>query len=418
MSGMDMTNKNMFLLFIVFVFLSFDYSNALLFGSDCQDENDCISCTKHKTWSGENCRWCPRDKECHAQGSLLNKCSRTENIVKPADCDKIIYAKYDKDLAYKMIYLSALAYADDVAKYIPKASDVNTFQLVKQVTKPCSGGAMCSGFVAVSHSEKAIAVAFRGTQHIKQLVNEILRILTEPKQSFQPGGKVQVYFLDAFQIVWNDLQNFVYEEIEKYPNYKVWVTGHSLGATLASLASTLIASEQKTTKDNLILYTFGQPRVGNYDYALAHDGLVPLSFRVTHFRDIVVHLPTCKVVVPGTPCVALGGGPYHHGKEIFYGSEIMTKSSSYKVCEGLPHNEDLGCSNNPLVWSKCFSSQLPKCIDDHKQYFSINIGTWWKNHTHHEEPSSNANSPIRHLDLYHMIGQIILGLLYEMQISR
>ena len=368
----------MFLLHIVLAFLSFNYSNAFVFGNNCHDESDCVSCTQHKTWSGENCRWCPRDKECHAQGSLLNKCSRTENIVKPSDCDKIVYAKYDKDIAYKMIYLCALAYADDVAKYIPKASEVNTFQLVKQVTKSCSGDAYCSGFVAVSQTEKVIAVAFRGTQNIKQLVTQILRVLTEPKQSFQPGGEVQAYFLDAFQIVWNDLQSFVYEEIKKYPNYKVWVTGHSLGGSLASLASTLIASEQKTTKDNLILYTFGQPRVGNYDYALTHDGLVPKSFRVTHFRDIVVHLPTCNVITPGTPCIAPGGGPYHHGKEIYYSSEVMTKSSSYKVCEGLPHNEDLSCSNNPLVWLRCLPVELLECIDDHKHYFNIDVGKWWK----------------------------------------
>ena len=72
-----------------------------------------------------------------------------------------------------------------------------------------------------------------------------------------------------------------------------------------------------------MLYTFGQPRVGNYDYPLAL----------------------------GTPCIALGGWPYHHGKEFFYSEENMVESSPYKLCEGLPHNKDLGCSNNPLVWS-------------------------------------------------------------------
>jgi hypothetical protein len=31
---------------------------------------------------------------------------------------------YDSSLAFKMLYLSALAYADNVAKYIPKATEV------------------------------------------------------------------------------------------------------------------------------------------------------------------------------------------------------------------------------------------------------------------------------------------------------
>ena len=367
----------MCLLFVTLACFSISCSNAWLTGSNCEDHSDCVSCTNHKTWSGENCRWCPRDLECHTRGSLLHKSSTTENIKDPKDCDKIVYAQYDRNVAYKMVYLSALAYSDDVAKYIPKASEVNTFELVKQVTK-LSGGGLSSGFVAVSHSEKAIAIAFRGTQSYTQMLTEIICILTEPPTDFEAGGKVQEYFLSVFNVIWNDLRQYVNEEIKNNPSYKVWVTGHSLGAALASLASTLILYEGKTSRDNLMLYTFGQPRVGNYDYALAHDSLVPLSFRVTHYRDMIVHLPTCHTTVPGTPCIALGDWPYHHGKEIYYGNETMTKFSSYKTCEGLPHDEDLGCSNNPTVWLKCLSGQLAQCINDHDQYFGVNVGIWWK----------------------------------------
>ncbi|XP_028400147.1 lipase ZK262.3-like [Dendronephthya gigantea] len=368
----------MFLRLLIFVCVSFSFSKGWLFsGPNCDELKDCVSCARTESWSGKRCRWCYRTSTCHAHGSLVNKCSRAENVVKSANCDKIVYARYDKTVAYKLVFLSALAYSPDVAKYLSGASEVKSFHLVKQVIKSCSGGALCSGFVAVSHSEKAIAIAFRGTQHFEQLITEMRRVLTEPKQSLQAGGKVQAYFKQVFQVVWKDLENYVYEQIKKYPNYKVWVTGHSLGGAIASLASTTIAFEQKTPKNNLLLYTFGQPRVGNYDYAFAHDSLVPQSFRLTHYRDIAVHLPTCKTA-PGAPCIALGGGPYHHGKEIFYKNEIMTKDSPYKLCDGLPYNEDLGCSNNPLIWSKCFSTELSKCIDDHRYYFGIRVGKWWK----------------------------------------
>ena len=366
-------------LYVLLVCISLSDSNAwLLSGPDCDDQKDCVSCTSTKSWSGQNCRWCPRRSTCHTFGSLENKCSQAENIIESNDCSKIVYRRYDNNLAYKMIFLCSIAYSNNVARYLPRATEVNTFHLVKQVTKPCSGGAFCSGFVAVSHSEKSIAVAFRGTEHSQQLVNEILRILTEPKQVFETGGRVQRYFLHAFEVVWSDLQNHVYEQLRKHPSYKVLVTGHSLGGAIASIASTVIAFKKKTTKDNLLLYTFGQPRVGNHEYALSHDTLVPLSYRVTHYRDIVVNLPTCKTVPPA-PCISVGGGPYHHGKEIYYPNEIMTRYSPYKTCIGLPYNEDLSCSNNPKVWLKCFSSQFSKCIDDHQQYFGISVGTWWEN---------------------------------------
>ena len=179
-----------------------------------------------------------------------------------------------------------------------------------------------------------------------------------------------------------ELRKCLFKEVvflSRYSNYKVWVTGHSLGGALASLASTALLHDGSTTKSKLLMYTFGQPRVGDYQYALRHDKLVPISFRVTHYRDVVVHLPTCTTIVPGTPCIAYTGGPYHHGKEIYYGNTVMTKTSSYKKCQGLPHNEDLGCSNNPTVWSKCFTSGFQKCINDHLYYFGISVGNWWKN---------------------------------------
>jgi hypothetical protein len=92
---------------------------------------------------------------------------------------------------------------------------VASFRLVRQVTKSCEGKAKCSGFVAVSHTERAIAVAFRGSEHSNQIIVEALTILAVPKVRFQAGGKVQKYFNDAFVLIWNDLKNNVYREIRR-----------------------------------------------------------------------------------------------------------------------------------------------------------------------------------------------------------
>ena len=91
----------------------------------CDSKRDCVSCTSHKSWSGQPCRWCPRDDECHAHGAVLaNPCSRAENIVTASQCNAIVTPVYDSSLAYKMVYLSSLAYADNVATYIAKATEV------------------------------------------------------------------------------------------------------------------------------------------------------------------------------------------------------------------------------------------------------------------------------------------------------
>lgn len=42
------------------------------------------------------------------------------------------------------------------------------------------------------------------------------------------------------------------------------------------------------------LITFGQPRIGDYTYALNHNRFVPYSYRVVHRADIIPHVPPCK----------------------------------------------------------------------------------------------------------------------------
>ena len=91
----------------------------------CNSKKSCVSCTSRRSWSGQPCRWCPRTNKCHAHGAVFtNKCSRTENVVDPKACSSIVTATYNRSLAYKMVFLSALAYEDNVATYIPRATEV------------------------------------------------------------------------------------------------------------------------------------------------------------------------------------------------------------------------------------------------------------------------------------------------------
>ena len=92
---------------------------------------------------------------------------------------------------------------------------MSSFRLVRQVTRSCEGDARCSGFVAVSHTERAIAVAFRGSEHINQIIVQALKILTVPKVRFQAGGRVQKYFNDAFVLIWNQLRSDVHAQIKR-----------------------------------------------------------------------------------------------------------------------------------------------------------------------------------------------------------
>ena len=90
---------------------------------------------------------------------------------------------------------------------------------------------------------------------------------------------------------------------------------------MASLASTWLAYYNVAPRKNIILYTFGMPRVGNYDYALQHDQLVNNSWRVVNDNDLAPHFP---IVLS----VSIFSGPYHHGVEAFYSQEAISACSA------------------------------------------------------------------------------------------
>jgi predicted lipase len=103
-----------------------------------------------------------------------------------------------------------------------------------------------------------------------------------------------------------------------HQNSKVLVTGHSLGAAMATLAAVDLANAGYDTD----LITFGSPRVGNKAFSeYVNNTVNGVNLRVTHGNDIVTVFPP-----------QLTG--YHHvGREVHY----IDPSTMYK----LPPNTDV-----------------------------------------------------------------------------
>jgi len=227
-----------------------------------------------------------------------------------------------------MLYLSAVAYdqSNDLVhqqQCLDNALTSDKFHLQTVITKTCdSAGHDCSGYVAVSHTLKVIVVAFRGSKNFEQVVKQILETLLSPKTSFL-DGEVQSYWKRGFDVLWPSMKAAVNALVSQNPSYQIWVTGHSLGGAMASLASTWLAYYNIAPRKNIILYTFGMPRVGNYDYALQHDQLVNNSWRVVNDNDLVPHFPSVA-------SVSIFNGPYHHGVEAFHSQEATSVYSPHK----------------------------------------------------------------------------------------
>ena len=79
------------------------------------------------------------------------------------------------------------------------------------------------------------------------------------------------------------------------PNFKIVVTGHSLGGAIAGLAAAELRNMGVGGDGAVALYTYGAPRIGQKavsDYITNQSGG---NFRVTHADDPVPRLPPLLV---------------------------------------------------------------------------------------------------------------------------
>ncbi|RCN33808.1 triacylglycerol lipase [Ancylostoma caninum] len=259
-------------------------------------------------------------------------------------------------------WVTAAAYAEDPNPCLRQ----HNASLVYRITLPCDYiKDECWGYVAMR--DGWIIVAFRGTRTKIQLITELIESMSEPKRKLRAGGSVQHYFYVALEAVWKQMNAVIRKLRATYPNYSIMFTGHSLGGALASLASTIYAHRNPILKDRIHLITFGQPRVGNFEYAETHNRLVPNSWRIVHKYDLVAHLPACAFQVFSRSCISLfNHSPYHHGTEVWFPSN-MTENSMFRICEGTPLFEDNNCSNGYY---------LHYGVKDHIRYFEHEVSEY------------------------------------------
>ncbi|GMS80705.1 hypothetical protein PENTCL1PPCAC_2880, partial [Pristionchus entomophagus] len=267
----------------------------------------------------------------------------------------VFSAEFDDSLARNFFMpLSAAAYSDTPQQCLDR--EMAGAKISKQVTVKCDYFRdKCSGFTFVDEERKIIGLSFRGSNNPAQMIIEIQESGFEKKVDFKDGGKVSKYFNEAFMDLWDgglgaDLSYL----IMTYHDYDLWITGHSLGGALASLSSAHIVSLDWYDQDRIYLYTFGQPRVGDQDYANVHDSFVKTAFRVVHDRDLVAHSPPEfeKFV--------------HHKYEVFYPNN-MKEGDSYTVCS---EQEDKKCSDKYTFETS---------ISDHDKYYGKEVSKFGKN---------------------------------------
>jgi hypothetical protein len=186
--------------------------------------------------------------------------------------------------AWWLAEASTLVYADEdfVRTRFSKAGLPNVRFFDKQSTQ-----------CYVANNDQFAIVAFRGSEIWKKKEKfDLNKVMADLKADvdirltdWPQGGKVHRGFKEALEEVWLDLLPYIRQLDRK--GCKIWMTGHSLGAALATLCAGRYGHVQG-------VYTFGSPRVGNDVFKEKFD---VNTYRIVNKDDIVARVPPGGVYV-------------------------------------------------------------------------------------------------------------------------
>ncbi len=184
---------------------------------------------------------------------------------------------YDSNNALALGYAADLTYQDD--DKISQTLDLWGFTESRYLDQGGTQGYLAS-------QDKMLLIAFRGTE-----LDKLDDILTDANVALYPGpvGQVHVGFLHALDQVWSSFLDFFYGMYQGQP---VWLTGHSLGAALATLSTARMKFDPVDQVRIQGLYTYGSPRVGDDEFASAFDRACKKNcFRFRNNNDVVTRVP-------------------------------------------------------------------------------------------------------------------------------
>lgn len=200
--------------------------------------------------------------------------------------------------------------------------------------------------VGYNTEKDEIFVSSRGSENIMNWIDNI------QFRKISPYSDSQIEVEKGFYKLYSKLMPEIFDSIqfvsEKYDAKDILITGHSLGGALSTLLAYDISQD---TMYDFELITFGCPRVGNQRFVESLYTYGIKNTRVTHYRDMVPHLPQ-EVL-----------GYIHAPSEIWYNE----KNTDYKICDDSITMEDDTCSDS------CGPTHCTS-IDDHLDYLNVTLG--------------------------------------------
>ncbi len=187
---------------------------------------------------------------------------------------------FDINLAAELMELSVLAYYDNPEPNLEKLGYEMLLFFNQDDTDT-------QGFV--TRRQNKLVVAFRGTTTFKDLLLDLQMILTKYPWQEMENEKIKVHkgFLTGYESVREQIHSVI-ADFRKKKDITLFVTGHSLGAALATIAACDLAHIDNFP---VVMYNFASPKVGNQEFVDFFVKSVRTFYRVEMKGDPVPLFP-------------------------------------------------------------------------------------------------------------------------------
>jgi hypothetical protein len=249
---------------------------------------------------------------------------------------------YNLDQAQISIYLSGAAYCNksnySKMKLIGPAQGFIYERLLYDIKTDLQG------FVGYLPSYKTIYISLRGSSSKLNWMDDFEVRLVPYTSYSECNCKVHNGFYRSTLGIVNETLTTVSILKKRFPLYQIILTGHSYGASTVQL----LGMELEKNGFPVTIYNFGQPRIGNPNYANYANIIIPNYWRFTHAKDIVPHLPP-----------QLGFNYLHSCREVY-----EDEQGNLNVCSNVNCEDPNGSNQYPLYKTNA---------DDHLYYLGHRV---------------------------------------------
>jgi predicted lipase len=149
------------------------------------------------------------------------------------------------------------------------------------------------GFLLESPEDSILV--FRGTQRMAEWLGNVYAV-QRPYLDPNTGGELGLIHEGFRRIADSIIDPLAVDAVQKInPNKPCYVSGHSLGAALATLLALDIALKVPALQPRLQVYVYASPRVGNPEFVRQYAKILPNTYRITNLADLVPTMPPTKL---------------------------------------------------------------------------------------------------------------------------